>query len=338
MQTNRIRIIGGRGWHARAAVRIAAVGGHPTADDVDAAARALAGRVVRTPLLPAPALGPDVWIKAELFQRGGSFKLRGATNRALAMTAEERARGVTTISAGNHAIAAAMVCRTEGIPATIFMPRAASEMKIKATLAQGAHVDLEAADAAHAFALMHEFAEKTGAFVLHPFDDPAVIAGQGTVGAELVEDLPDVNTVVVPVGGGGLISGIALAVKARRPDARVIGVEPINSAALSAGLAAGEPVRPETAAPTIADALTPPTAGVHTIAIASRMVDEVLTLDEDELRAGLQRAYRDAKLACEAGGAAAIAALIAGKVRGDGPTAVVVSGGNIAPADLARLL
>ena len=314
----------------------------PTAQDVEAAARTLAGRVVRTPLLPSPALsaraGHEVLIKAELFQRGGSFKLRGATNRVLAMTAEERARGVTTISAGNHAIAVALVCRAEGVAATIFMPRAASAMKVEATRAQGATVDLESDDAAGAFARMDAFAEETGAFVLHPFDDPAVIAGQGTVGAELIEDLPEVATVVVPVGGGGLISGIALAVKARRPDARIVGVEPVNSAALTAGLAAGTPVRPATTAPTIADALTPPTAGVHTIAICSQLVDEVITLDEDELRAGLRCTYGEAKLACEAGGAAAVAALVAGKAGAAGPTVVVVSGGNIAPADLARLL
>jgi threonine dehydratase len=318
------------------------VAAHPTAEDVDAAARTLAGRVVRTPLLPSPALsaraGREVLIKAELFQRGGSFKLRGATNRVRGMTAEERARGVTTISAGNHAIAVAIVCRAEGVAATIFMPRGASALKVEATRAQGATVDLEAEDAAAAFARMDEFARESGAVVLHPFDDPAVIAGQGTVGAELVEDLPEVESVVVPVGGGGLISGIALAVKARLPHVRIIGVEPRNSAALTAGLAAGAPVRPATTAATSADALTPPTAGVHTIAICSQLVDEVVTLDEEELRAGLLCAYREAKLACEAGGAAAVAALVAGRVDAAGPMVVVVSGGNIAPADLARLL
>jgi threonine dehydratase len=320
----------------------AALEGQPTADDVDAAARALAGRVVRTPLLPSPALsaraGHEVLLKAELFQLGGSFKIRGATNRVLSLTADDRARGVTTISAGNHAIAVARVCAAEGVAATIFMPRGASAMKVAATKAYGATVNLDAEDAAGAFARMDAFASESGAFVLHPFDDPAVIAGQGTVGAELIEDLPAVASVVVPVGGGGLISGLALAVKARRPEARVIGVEPVNSAALTAGLAAGAPVRPPHSAPTIADALTPPTAGMHTIAICSQLVDEVVTLDEDELRAGLLCAYSDAKLACEAGGAAAIAALVAGKAGAAAPMVVVVSGGNIAPADLARLL
>jgi threonine dehydratase len=318
------------------------VAAHPTAEDVDAAAHTLAGRVLRTPLLPSPALsaraGHEVLIKAELFQRGGSFKLRGATNRVRAMTAEEKARGVTTISAGNHALAVALVCRAEGVAATVFMPRGASSMKVEATRAQGATVDLDGEDVGAAFARMDDFARERGAFVLHPFDDPLVIAGQGTVGAELADDLPEVESVVVPVGGGGLISGIALAVKARRPDARVIGVEPRNAATLTAGLAAGEPVRPPDWGPTIADALAPPTAGVHAVAICARLVDEVVTLDEEELRAGLRCTYGDAKLACEAGGAAAVAALVAGKIDAPGPMVVVVSGGNIAPAELARLL
>jgi threonine dehydratase len=314
----------------------------PTVEDVDAAAQALAGRVVRTPLLPSPPLsalaGHEVLIKAELFQHGGSFKLRGATNRVRAMTAAERAAGVTTISAGNHALAVALVCRAAGVAATVFMPRGASTVKVQATRAQGATVDLDGEDVNAALARMHDFARDRGALVLHPFDDPLVIAGQGTVGVELVEDLPAVGSVVVPVGGGGLIAGIALAVKARQPQARVIGVEPGNAATLTAGLAAGGPVRPAQTAPTIADALAPPTAGTHTVAIASRLVDEVVTLGEEQLRAGLLYAYREAKLACEPGGAAAVAALLSGRISAPGPTVVVISGGNIAPADLARLL
>jgi len=191
----------------------------PTPEDIGAASEAISDRIVRTPVFNAAALsaraGRDVVIKAELFQRGGSFKLRGVLNRVRSMTSDERRRGVATVSAGNHAKAVAIVCGEEGIPATVFMPSSASTVKVKAARGAGANVDLESANAAEAFARLAAFAEESGAFVLHPFDDPAVIAGQGTVGLELAEQCPQAKTIVVPVGGGGLISGIAVAVKAQ---------------------------------------------------------------------------------------------------------------------------
>jgi threonine dehydratase len=309
--------------------------------DVDAAAAAIAGAVVRTPLVASPALserlGCEVLMKAELLQRGGSFKLRGVLNRVRAMSADERARGVATVSAGNHAKAVALVCAAEGIAATVFMPRGASKVKVDAVRGAGATVDLDNDDAAVAFARLAAFVDRTGALVLHPFDDPAVIAGQGTVGAELIADRPDTGTVVVPVGGGGLIAGIALAVKARAPEARIVAVEPERAATLTAALAAGGPVQVEHQA-TLADALAPPSVGELPFAIASRLVDDVVTLSEDELVGGLRVAYADCKLACEVGGAAAIAALAGGRVDGPAPIVAVASGGNIAPADLVALL
>jgi threonine dehydratase len=316
----------------------------PTAADIDAAARAIDGAIVRTPLVRSPALSQmlrrDVLIKAELLQRGGSFKLRGVLNRVRAMSDGERRRGVATVSAGNHAKAVAIVCAAEGIDATVFMPRGASTAKVDAVRAAGATADLESEDAAAAFARLAAFVERSGASVLHPYDDLRVVAGQGTVGAELIADCPDASTVVVPVGGGGLVSGIAIAVKERAPGARIVAVEPERAATLTAALAAGEPVQVDHQ-PTLADALAPPAVGEIAFAVCSELVDEVITLTEPELRTGLQITYTDAKLACEVGGAAAVAALSAGHLDvgdDDGPVVVVVSGGNIAPADLrARL-
>jgi threonine dehydratase len=301
------------------------------------AAAALDGLVVRTPLVAAPALGPQIWIKCELMQRSGSFKLRGVLNKMRSLTPQQRAAGVTTVSAGNHARALALACSTEGIAARVFMPASASEYKVAATRALGAEVDLESADSAEAFARMHAHVEATGATVVHPFDDPAIIAGAGTVGREIVADLPEVSTVVVPVGGGGLISGIALAVKAARPRARIVAVEPADAATLSAALGAGKLVEVPHGG-TAADALAPPSVGERPLAVCRELVDEVVVLSEDELRAGLRAAYADAKLACEVGGAAAIAALVTGRIDPGGPTVLVASGGNIAAAELCRLL
>jgi threonine dehydratase len=184
---------------------------------------------------------------------------------------------------------------------------------------------------------MGELADATGAVVLHPFDDPAVIAGQGTVGLEIAEQVPGVATVVVPVGGGGLISGIALALEARCPDARIVAVEPENAATLTAALAAGGPVAIDHI-PTLADALAPPSVGEITYEVCAELVDDVVALTEDQLVEGLRIAHRDCKLACETGGAAAIAAVVAGQVPSDGPVLLVVSGGNIAPEALKQLL
>jgi threonine dehydratase len=309
----------------------------PTAADVDAAAAALAGRVVRTPLLAAPALGPDVHVKAELFQRSGAFKLRGALHRLDGLSATERSAGVVTVSAGNHARALAQACRDLGVRMTALMWEGASAFKIDAVRALGGTVDLSSADAMEAFAAVPDFVARTGATYVHPFDDAAVIAGAGTVGLEIVEDLPEVACVVVPVGGGGLISGIALAVKRANPRARIVAVEPERAATLSAAFDAGGPVQIALIG-TAADALAPPSVGALNFAVCRELVDDVVRLSEDDLAAGLRFAYAELKLACEAGGAAAIAAVATGAVVCNGPTAVIASGGNITREALVKLL
>jgi threonine dehydratase len=307
-----------------------------TRDDVLAARVAIAGRVHRTPTLTSASLerelGVPVFLKAELFQRTGSFKPRGVLNKLATLSAEEKARGVIGISAGNHAQALAYGAALEGIDSLVVMWQGVSEQKLEATRNYGATVDLQATDSGQAFTRLRELMDETGRTLVHPFDDPLVIAGQGTVGLELAEDAPEADVVVVPVGGGGLVSGIVSAV-----DDRVIAVEPETSAALHDALAAGEPVTisPES----IADGLNAPFAGENAVAICQGRVESVL-VSEDEIEAGFRFVYGRAKLACEPAGAAGVAALLAGKVPLEGAkaVAVVVSGGNVAAETAAAIL
>jgi threonine dehydratase len=309
---------------------------------VERAARTIAGRVHRTPLLRSATLSEeldaDVRFKAELFQRTGSFKVRGALNRLAELSDAERARGVISISAGNHAQALAWAAREAGVDALIVMWRGADELKIAATRGYGAAVDLEAANPTDAFARLDELREETGRTLVHPFDDPAVIAGQGTVALEILEDGPVPDVVLVPVGGGGLVSGIITAVKARRPDARVIGVEPELSTALHDALAAGKPVpvTPRSAA----DALSAPFAGGHAVRICTDLGLESVLVSDDELCDAFRWLYARTKLACELGAAASTAALLSGKVTVEPGEHVVcvVSGGNVAPQQAAAIL
>ena len=244
-----------------------------------------------------------------------------------------------TVSAGNHAAAVARAGAAVGTDVLVLMARAASPPKVAATRGYGATVDLESADAKEAFARMEAIAAETGRVVVHPFNDPVVIAGAGTVGLEIAADLPDVDLVVVAVGGGGLIAGISTALRGLAPKARLIGVQPVATATLAASLAAG---RPETTAmqPTIADALTAPATGAVPLEILRDRLDDVVALDEDELAAGFRLAYARGRVACEVAGSAPIGALAAGRVDTAGLRNVVcvVSGGNIDPALAARLL
>jgi threonine dehydratase len=311
-------------------------------DDVERAARTIAGRVHRTPLLRSATLserlGANAYLKAELFQRTGSFKVRGALNRIAELTEDERARGVISISAGNHAQAVAWAAREAGLDALIVMWQGADALKVTATRGYGAAVDQEAADPTEAFNRLHELVEETGRTLVHPFNDEAVIAGQGTIALELLEDLPEVDVVLVPVGGGGLVSGIATGILARRPGARVIAVEPEGSAALHEGLAAGAsvPVTPQSAA----NALSAPFAGERAIEICAELGVESVLVSEDDLADAFRWLYARAKLACELGAAASTAALLSGKVQVEpGETVVaVVSGGNVAPLEAAAIL
>jgi len=307
--------------------------------DVEAARETIAGRLHRTPIFPSASLGEltreRVFLKAELFQKTGSFKVRGVLTNLGALSADERRRGVISISAGNHAQALAWGAAVEGIDALLVMWRGASEAKIAATRGYGADVDLEADNPTEAFARLDELIERTGRTFVHPFDHPRTIAGQGTVGLELIEDVPDADVVVVPVGGGGLISGVATAVAGR---ARVVGVEPERSPSMTAALEAGEPV---TVSPdSIADGLATPFAGTNTLEIVRERVERVVLVTEAELEEAMRFLYARAKLACEPAGAASTAALLAGKVPLEqGETVVaIVSGGNVAPETAVAIL
>jgi threonine dehydratase len=301
--------------------------------DVIDARTAIAGRLHRTPMLTSATLGPRVQLKAELFQRTGSFKPRGVLTKLASLSAEERARGVIGISAGNHAQALAYCSALEGVDCLVVMWTGASEAKIEATRGYGAEVDLRAQGPAEAFERLAELLEETGRTLVHPFDDLLVIAGQGTVGLEIVEDAPETGIILVPVGGGGLVTGIAVAAQGRR----VVAVEPELSTALHDGLAAGRsvPVEPRS----MADGLSAPFAGEHAVDVCRRLGVESVLVSEDEIVAGMRFVYTRAKLACEPAAAVGVAALLAEKVAVDEePVAVVVSGGNVAPETAAAIL
>jgi threonine dehydratase len=303
-----------------------------TPDDVRRAADSIRGAVHRTPTFSARSLGAGRYLKAELFQRTGSFKARGALNRVRTLSPGERERGVIGVSAGNHAQALAWAAATEDVDALVVMWQGASSVKIDATRGYGAAIDLQAAGPGAAFARLHELQEQTGRVFVHPFDDPVVIAGAGTVGLELLDDVPGLDTIVVACGGGGLVSGIAAACVPA--GVRVVAVEPEGSNALSLGLAAGEPV-PVTP-DTIADALSAPFAGRLAIELCGLHGVEVVLVSEGEIREAFRFLYSRAKLAAEPGAAAAVAAVSTGKVDGR-IVAIVVSGGNVS-ADTASAI
>ncbi len=300
--------------------------------DVERAAEIIRGRLLRTPLLSCRTLGADVHLKAELLQRTGSFKPRGVLTNLASLSDTEKARGVIAISAGNHAQAVAWGAAEEGLDALLVMWRGASEAKIAATRGYGATIDLEAADPSEAFERLDILLEETGRTLVHPFDDPRTIAGQGTVGLEILEELPDVDTILVPIGGGGLISGVATAVHGQ---ARVIGVEPETSTAMHSALAAGTQV--DVTPTSIADGLNAPYAGRNTLAIVRERVDEVVLVSEAQIEDGFRFLYERAKLACEPAGATAVAAVLAGKFD-EGRTVCIVSGGNVAAHTAAAIL
>jgi threonine dehydratase len=302
-----------------------------TRDDALAAADRIRGRVHRTPTFSSRTLGDRVWLKAELFQKTGSFKVRGVLNKLASLTPAEKDRGVIGISAGNHAQALAWGAAAESVDALVVMWRGASEAKIAATRGYGAAVDLEAADPAAAFERLNALLTETGRTLVHPFDDPVVHAGAGTVALELLEDAPEVETIVVPTGGGGLVAGIAAAA----PDRRVLAVEPERSTAVHDALAAGRPV-PVTP-DSIADGLSAPFAGTNALAVLQAHAVESVLVSEAEIEEGFRFLYERAKLACEPAAAVGVAALLAGKI-GDGPVGVVVSGGNVVAQTASAIL
>ncbi len=302
-------------------------------DAISRAAEVIRGRLHRTPLLSCRTLGERTFLKAELFQKTGSFKPRGMLTRIAALSADEKARGIVTWSAGNAAQGAAFAAAAEGIPCTVFMWATANPLKVAATRGYGAEVDLSAQSPAEAHELLLAFVEETGRTFVHPFDDPVLQAGHGTLGLEVLEDLPEVATIVVPVGGGGLIAGVASAV-----DCRVVGVEPERAPSLSAALEAGEPVRIEPSS--VADGLNAPFTGAGTLEVCRERVDEVVLVSEEEIADGMRFLYTRAKLACEPAGAAAVAALLVGRIEVEPgtPVVAVVSGGNADPKIVAGIL
>ncbi|MBA3311028.1 MAG: threonine/serine dehydratase [Nocardioidaceae bacterium] len=309
--------------------------------DIEAAAERIAGVVRRTPLLCTRLGRTDapLFVKAECLQVGGSFKLRGATNAVALLSGEQRARGVITHSSGNHAQALARAARAAGIDATIVMPRQTPEVKRVATAEQGAEVVL--VDISQRAAELERIQAQTGAVFVSPFDDAAVVAGQGTIGLEVLDDLPEVATVLVPVSGGGLISGIAAAIKATAPQVRIIGVEPELAGDLAEGFARGTRVTWDSAdtGRTIADGLRVPTVGELTWRHITALVDDVVTVSEDAIRSAMRAVVLDAKVVAEPSGAVAVAGYLAhSDVVGPGPAVAIISGGNVEPALLRDVL
>jgi len=317
----------------------------PTLQELEDAAAGLEGVISHTPLDKSQhltdLLGVPVYLKLENLQRTGSFKIRGAFHRLSRLTGAERARGVVAASAGNHAQGVALAAQQLGIPATIFMPLGVPVPKLLATRGYGAEVVLEGATVETPLRLAAEFSERTGAVLIHPFDHLDIITGQGTLGLELYDECPDLETIVMGIGGGGLIAGVAAAVKAKAAQAgravRVIGVQAENSAAYPSSLAARRPLQVQTR-PTIADGIAVARPGDLPFALISELVDEVVTVTEDDMARALLVLLERAKQVVEPAGAVGVAAMLAGKVHPSGPTISVLSGGNIDPLLLQRVV
>lgn len=317
----------------------------PRLEDIEAARVALEGIVQSTPMERSKALGHvlghPVFLKCENLQRTGAYKLRGATVKMQSLTAEERARGVVAASAGNHAQGVALAAASLGVQATIFMPLGVALPKLQATKAYGAAVRQVGVDFGESLSAAIAFAESSGAIFIPPYDDPKVITGAGTVGLEILETLPEVRAIVVPIGGGGLISGVAIAAKERAKqlglEIKVIGVQSVQASAFLPSLAAGQPVTIDLGR-TIADGIAVPRPGDLTFDIVAKYVDEIVTVTDDEIAMAILMMLERAKLVVEPAGAVAEAAILAGKIHATGPTVAVASGGNIDPLLLERII
>ncbi|MGE3193236.1 MAG: threonine ammonia-lyase [Microbacteriaceae bacterium] len=317
----------------------------PTLADFRAARERVAAVVDVTPMEKSrylrELLGQDVYLKAESLQRTGSYKIRGAYNRLSQLTEEERALGVVAASAGNHAQGVALAARELGIAATIFMPLGVALPKLQATRNYGAEVVLHGHVVDETLRAAAEFAERTGAILIPPFDHPDVVAGQGTLAFEILEQVPDVENIIVPIGGGGLISGIASAFAQLAPEigrrVRIIGVQAENAAAYPPSLAAGEPIA-ITTSPTIADGILVGRPGALNFEIIRETVDEIVTVADDDTARALVMLLERAKLVVEPAGAVGVAAAITGAIAVDGPTVVLISGGNIDPMVMERVI
>lgn len=312
-----------------------------TLADIEEARGLVDELAVRTPMeesrwLSALAGGP-VSLKCENLQRTGSFKTRGAYVRIARLSEEERANGVVAASAGNHAQGVALAASTLGIRSTVFMPEGAPIPKEKATRGYGADVRFVGTYLEHALAAAREFAEETGAVLIHPFDHVDIMSGQGTAGLEVLEQAPDVRTVLVPTGGGGLLAGMAIAIKGKRPDVRVVGVQADGAAAYPGSLAHGSPVALESMS-TMADGIAVGRPGDITFAAVQEHVDEVVTVSEESLSRALLALLERAKMVVEPAGAAAVAAILDDPDRFETPACAVLSGGNIDPLLLGKVI
>jgi threonine dehydratase len=310
-------------------------------EDVERAARLIAGMAVRTPMEEARWLsaltGGPVLLKCENLQRTGSFKVRGAFTRMANLSPDEKSLGVVAASAGNHAQGVALAAQTLGLQATVFMPEGAPIPKVEATRGYGAEVVFHGRYLEDALAEARAFAERTGAVLIHPFDNPDIVAGQGTAGLEIIEQAPAVETVVVPCGGGGLLAGIAIAVKAKNPDVRVIGVQAEGAAAYPASLSAGHPVALASMS-TMADGIAVGLPGQVTFTLVRDLVDEVVTVSEASLSRAVLATLERGKLVVEPAGAAAVAAILDDPSRFGTATVAVLSGGNIDPLLLGKVI
>ena len=312
-----------------------------TLHDLSAAAARIAPVAVRTPLLPCDAVadrvGPDVWIKPEMLQRGGAFKFRGAYNFLAQLAPDERARGVVAPSSGNHAQAVALAARLFGCRAVVVMPTTVRDAKRSGAERLGARVELAGTTTQDRYDRAVELMEQEGLTMVPPYDHPWIIAGQGTVGLEIADDMGDVGTVLVPVGGGGFSAGVATAIKLRVPSARVIGVEPANAPKLSRAREAGKPVRIPFVAG-LADGLLAAEIGGVTFAHHSAYIDEVVQVEDGALRDAMRLLMDRMKLVAEPSGAITLAALMVGVAKPAGKTVAVLSGGNIEWDGLLPLL
>ena len=309
-----------------------------TLEMIQQAQGALRGIARRTPLDPAPKLGENIYIKAENLQLTGAFKLRGAYNKILSLTPEEAARGVIACSAGNHAQGIALSATRLGIRSVICMPAGAPISKVEATRAYGAEVVLVPGVYDDAAREAERLTKEHGYTFAHPFNDPYVIAGQGTIGLEILEQLPDVSQVVVPIGGGGLISGIAYAIKHLKPSCRVIGVQAEGAASMEQSIRQGRPVELGSVA-TIADGIAVKRPGDLTFQLCREYVDEIVTVREDEIASAILALMEVQKTVAEGAGATPVAACMFKKVDTTaGKTVCVVSGGNVDVTTLSRVI
>jgi len=312
-----------------------------TLADLEGAAARIAPVAVRTPLLPfdhaSELLGAEIWIKPEMLQRSGAFKFRGAYNFLAQLGDEERRRGVVAPSSGNHAQAVAMAARMFGVPAVAVMPTTVTPAKRAGAERLGARIELAGTTTQHRWDRAVELVEREGLTMVPPYDHPWIVAGQGTVGLEIVEDMPDVGTVLVPVGGGGLSAGTATAIKLRAPGARVVGVEPAGAAKLTRARAAGRPVQLGSTSG-LADGLLAVAVGDLPFAHHAAYVDDVVTVEDGALLGAMRALFDRMKLVSEPSGAITVAALLEGLVAPRGRTVAVLSGGNIEWTGMAALL